>query len=365
MDYARFNYVAQPGDKERGVKLPPPRFGKYDYWAIRWGYTPIFDAPSFEEEVKMTTDWITDSLKVAPFYRYGKQQMSAAGADPSCQTEDLSDDVLGATAYGISNLKYITAHFMEWISDADDPDYEYRMALYSGIASQYMRYFGHVATTVGGLYKWEVVPGDGQQRYANVPREKQLKALDMLLEMYKDVDWLAEPSATGTLPLLGDLRYSLKTRMAQQLFFLPFVAGFVDGVMTEELSPEELYDKIFDFVWAPKGKLTADERALQKQYVLSMLQTGSFRLPEGVTSLAEPAFQPESCSGMCLGEVSGFEWEPRNTLQSFGVVTPGLIYAQVEKAHKLLKQRLAGADPTTKAHYSLLIQYIEYATALK
>ena len=366
MDYARFNYVAQPGDKERGVKLTPPRFGKYDYWAIRWGYTPVFDASSFEEEVRITTDWITDSLKVAPFYRYGKQQMNLAGSDPSCQTEDLSDDVFGATAYGISNLKYIMSHFMQWISDEDDPDYEYRLSIYSGIASQYLRYFGHVAANVGGLYKWEVVPGDGQKRYANVPRDRQLRALEMLMDMYSDVDWLAEPSAVGTLPLLGDLRYGVQSKMASTLFFLPFANGFVDGVVTKEVSTEELYDKLFDFVWKPKGKLSASDRALQKRYVLNMIQTGSFRLPEGV-SAASFASEPflESHTGMCLDDISGFEWEPRNTLQSFGIVTPGLIYAQLEKSLKLLRQCLPGADPVTKAHYSLLIQYIEYATATK
>jgi len=41
MDYARFNYVAQPED---GVKHLFPRIGDYDKWAIKWGYSYFADA---------------------------------------------------------------------------------------------------------------------------------------------------------------------------------------------------------------------------------------------------------------------------------------------------------------------------------
>ena len=61
MDYARFNYVAQPGDLERGVKMTPPRFGTYDYYAVKWLYTPVYDASSPEEVYKITSQWITDA----------------------------------------------------------------------------------------------------------------------------------------------------------------------------------------------------------------------------------------------------------------------------------------------------------------
>ena len=69
MDYARFNYVAQPGDKERGVKLTPPRFGEYDKYLIKWTYTPVFNVNSAEEEAIITGKWISDAIKENPVYR--------------------------------------------------------------------------------------------------------------------------------------------------------------------------------------------------------------------------------------------------------------------------------------------------------
>ena len=71
MDYARFNYVAQPGDKERGVKLTPPRFGDYDRWLVKWTYTPVFDM-DFAEEAELTSRWISEALTQEDYFRYGK-----------------------------------------------------------------------------------------------------------------------------------------------------------------------------------------------------------------------------------------------------------------------------------------------------
>ena len=97
MDYARFNYVAQPGDKERGVKLTPPRFGEYDKWLVKWTYTPVFDVDSFEEEAAITSKWITDSLAANHVYRYVKQQFYSMFFDTRSQTDDLSNHAVAET----------------------------------------------------------------------------------------------------------------------------------------------------------------------------------------------------------------------------------------------------------------------------
>ena len=144
MDYARFNYVAQPGDKERGVKLTPPRFGEYDKWLVKWTYTPVFDVDSFEDEAAITSQWITDSLAASPVYRYGKQQFYSMFFDPRSQTEDLSNDAVAATKYGVANLKYITKNYIDWINPEDDEDYEFRMGIYNAILNQYLMYVQHV-----------------------------------------------------------------------------------------------------------------------------------------------------------------------------------------------------------------------------
>jgi len=384
MDYARFNYVAQPGDMERGVKLTPPMFGVNDYWAIRWGYTPVFDAASFEEEARITTGWITDSLKAAPFYRYGKQQVYGDGNmffDPRNQTEDLGDDVIASSKYGVANLKFILPKYLDWISDESDPDYEIRMELYSTILNQYFRYFLHVRNYVGGLYRDEVLAGDGNKPFVNVPREKQTACMDYLLKMFDDTEWLDDPAVIGRLPMIGQPSRSLEEAMLSFIFTTPFSASKSDGVDTKEYSSADAFDAIFDFAFKPTRqgrKLTEKQRFVQKQYVETMMQSGMFKTPRA--SLQRfAATQPEvhhshqmHICGLCSGSdpcsagefeynpVSGFEWVPRWTM-AVGDVTQAVMYGQLMKAYDVMKAAKAGANATDKAHYELLMGTISYS----
>ena len=157
MDYARFNYVARPGDRERGVKLTPPRFGLYDYYAVKWLYTPVPDAATAADEYAVTSKWITGAAADS-VYRFGKQQFSRS-IDPRSQSEDLGDDAVKASGYGIANLKYILGNMNAWIS-AQDPDFSQRRTLYDEVLTQYIRYLNHVLANVGGIYFAEKMEGD-------------------------------------------------------------------------------------------------------------------------------------------------------------------------------------------------------------
>ena len=376
MDYARFNYVAQPGDKERGVKLTPPRFGKNDYWAIRWGYTPVFDAPSFEAEAKITAGWITDSLKVAPFYRYGKQQIYGDGSlffDPRNQTEDLGDDVIASTKYGVSNLKYILSHYLDWIDDASDPEYEYRTALYSAILNQYFRYCLHVRNNVAGLYRDEVVAGDGNPRYMNVPGAKQRAALDYLLTLYEDTAWLDDPAVLGRLPIIGSPARSVEEALFRYLFTIPMQEAALDGISSREFSSSQALDRLFDYAFGPtrQGKpLSEKQRLFQKRFVEYMMGAGVFKTPASAT--ARTAAAPESVVCGFGGEdpfaagafvydpVSGFEWIPR-TIMAVGDVTQGTFYGRLMKAYDLMKAAKGAARADDRAHYELLMGTIAYS----
>ena len=384
MDYARFNYVAQPGDKERGVKLTPPLFGANDYWAIRWGYTPVFDAASFEDEARITTGWITDSLKVAPVYRYGKQQVYGDGNmffDPRNQTEDLGDDVIASTKYGVANLKYILPKFIDWVGDESDPDYELRMDLYSTILNQYFRYFLHVRNYVGGLYRDEVLAGDGNKPFVNVPRAKQVACMKYLLEMYNDTEWLDDPAVIGRLPMIGKPSNSLEEAMLQYIFSTPFSASRSDGVDTKEYSSADAFDAVFDFAFKPTKqgrRLTEKQRFVQKRYVEAMMQGGMFKTPNSATQRFAATEAEENHShdmhtcGLCGGSdpcsagefvydpVSGFEWLPRYTM-AVGDVTQGVMYAQLMKAYDAMKAARSGANATDRAHYDLLMGTIAYS----
>ena len=197
MDYARFNYVAQPGDMERGVRMMPPRFGLYDDYLIRWNYTPVPEAKTEEEEYAITSKWITD-LSGDPIYRYGKQQSDIL--DPRSQTEDLGDDAVKATQYGVKNLKYILANLNQWL-DKEDNDYKHRSAIYDGIIMQYLTYMLHVYHNIGGIYLHEKLVGDKVEALESEPKEKQKEAMSYFLEQLETMDWLDNSDVLDKLPI--------------------------------------------------------------------------------------------------------------------------------------------------------------------
>lgn len=365
MDYARFNYVAQPGDKAR---LTPPEFGKYDYWAIRWGYVPIPEASSFSEESAISRQMITDSLKVAPWYHYGKQQMVSTFFDPRNQAEDLGDDVLKATRYGLSNLKYVTANFMDWLSEGDT-DYEYRTSVYQGIVNQYMRYAGHVLANIGGLYREETISGDGVKPFVNIPASWQKACMDEVFSMLDDLDWIEDKSVLDKLPVLGSPAFALRRAVYSSLMAAPLNCAYADGVDTREFGFYDCIDRIFDYTWKKPGRqgLTKAQRMYQKEFVLSLLRTGAMGIPAG----ADRSFEGSPVQGLEMpagtlvySEVSGFEWFPRYIFNR-GDVSAADIYAVLSRVNDVLKKRIRSANDVDKAHYRLLQSYITYGTSLK
>ena len=363
MDYARFNYVAQPGDN---VKLTPPDFGKYDYWAIRWGYEPIPQAKDFAEEAAICKQMITDSLKVAPWYRYGKQQMYGQFYDPRNQNEDLGDDVIKASRYGISNLKLVNGGFMDWLADGD-PEYEYRTSVYQAIVNQYMRYAGHIINNIGGMYRNEVVAGDGVKRFQNIPAEKQKACLEEILSMLDNLDWIEDKAVLDKLPVLGSPAFTLRRSIYTSLLNTPYQCAMSDGVDTREFSFSECVDRIFDYTWKKPGrKLTKEQRMYQKEFILAFMRMGSIPIPEGADRTLDGFTEGvEFDSGiLSYSPISGFEWMPR-AIFNRGDLTTADIYAVLSRVNDVLKSRARSANALDKAHYQLLQSYISYGTTLK
>jgi len=143
MDYARFNYVAQPGD---GVTHLYPQIGEYDLWAVKWGYTWFPGKKSTQQEKGILDVW-TKEKAGNPLYFYGRQGTSI---DPRLQNEDLGDNAMKASTYGIANLKRILPNIEKWTYQQGE-DYDDLQDLYGEVLTQYYRYMGHVATNIGGM----------------------------------------------------------------------------------------------------------------------------------------------------------------------------------------------------------------------
>jgi hypothetical protein len=198
MDYARFNYVAQPEDGigEKGIF---PRIGDYDKWAIRWGYSWLPSSVSATAESDTLNDWIVKQLAAGPQYFYGAQlnpldpmNAKVVNLDPRDQNEDLGDDAMKAGAYGIRNLKRIEPHLLEWTYEPHE-DYTKVGDMYKELVAQYGRYMGHVLKIIGGVL---ITPKTIEQPgsvFAWPSREKQQRAMAFLnAQLFQTPAWLID-----------------------------------------------------------------------------------------------------------------------------------------------------------------------------
>ena len=273
MDYARNNYIAQPGDKERGVKLTPPKLGLYDYFTIQWLYTPLLDAKSSKDEIPTLSRWITEKSG-NPVYRYGKQQISSR-LDPSSVEEDLGDDAVKSATYGVKNLKYVLANMGGWVA-RDDPDYTFQQNMYNEIVYQYVRYVNHVLLNIGGIYLNERYDGDELPSYSVVPKEKQRQAVDFLLGQMRDLEWLNAPDMQQKLPLMSNI----STELEEKIFGALLSRRWAVALSAEKddskdtYSTREFLTHVQDFAFAPtrQGKtLTTQDKKMQMEILRQIL----------------------------------------------------------------------------------------------
>jgi hypothetical protein len=185
MDYARFNYVAQPED---GVKHFFPRIGDYDKWAIKWGYS-YFDGAADAKVEKAKLHEMTKEAYKNPRLHFGTE---ISPYDPRYQTEDIGDNAMKASDYGIKNLKRILPNINQWSAENGE-SYQELEELYLNVMGQYRRYMGHVTKYVGGVYdspKTYDMPGN---QFEIVPKNLQKDAVSFLnTQLFQTPSWLLD-----------------------------------------------------------------------------------------------------------------------------------------------------------------------------
>ena len=199
MDYARFNYVAQPGDE--GVALMPsqwntPNVGVYDIYSVKWGYKPILDV-SVEEEKSILKSWIMEKANDLK-YRFG-----SAGIDPSSQTEDLGDDAVKASEYGIANLKRIMPKLMEWTTK-DGETYNELGYMYGQVLGQFGRYMGHVSNNIGGIYQYYKTSDQDGAVYTHVKKSRQQNCMNFIHnQLFETPKWMINKEILNKIEFAG------------------------------------------------------------------------------------------------------------------------------------------------------------------
>lgn len=227
MDYARYNYVAQPGDQNiRFIR----QMGPYDHYAINWGYRKIANVKTPEEEVKTLDKWITDKAD-NPIYRFGGQSF-----DPSAQTESVGNDQVKASTYGVKNLKIVAENLPKWTSDQTN-NYDDLSELYDELLGVWSRYSGHVAGNIGGVYEFNKKPNQTGIIYEPVSKEKQKESLDWLLKnVFETQDWLLNKNILANINESGytDKMLSLQARQLNGLLNASRLKRMIDAEVIQE-----------------------------------------------------------------------------------------------------------------------------------
>lgn len=342
MDYARFNYIAQPGDT--GINFMPPHLGPYDRYAIEWGYKPIFNVTTPEEEYPILNKWI---LKKAgdPIYQYGDQQLSAPTLDPASQNEALGNDAVKASEYGVKNAKYIMNHLVEWTT-FENEDFSYMNHMYVEIIKQYGRYIGHVNSVLGGVYIYKLVGGEDKRLYTPLSREKQIQALDWLFaELEDQPNWMINKEVekrwpTKKMELMRSQAKTLDKIMSAVIFQRLFLYH-------TEYTGQEYLDDIQRNIWKKTLKnnpLNEYERNLQVTYVRNLL---SMPGKSTISSKEKKA----NLEGLTSPNGS-------KTAALSNIIDP-YIYQKIKETAKLLKRKLKQKDPIMEAHYNYMYNMIK------
>lgn len=299
MDYARFNFVAQPGDFEKGVKMTPPDLGVYDYYAIKWLYEPVYSAGSPEQEVPVLEKLIADKIK-DPMYRYGKQQLNGT-LDPNAQTEDLGDDQVKATRYALENLKYVIKNMNEWVKD-EDVDYSFRRKTNFAIINiQFYWYLTHVLCNIGGIYQYEKYEGDPFPAYRAVPRETQKESVRFLLDVLENLSWLNNPELEENMDNInGDASEYMRSVLFPYMMRWVAAIGFSESKAdANPYTQAECIADVFDYVWGStiEGKVPTKEK-LSMQTILVQLLIRNSQVMEN------PAARASALNGLHEEEVA-------------------------------------------------------------
>jgi hypothetical protein len=269
MDYARFNYVAQPGD---GVTQFMPRVGEYDKWVTEWGYRYFPEAESEEEERELLQQMVLAN-RDNPAFRYGAQSFDPV--DPRSQAEDLGDDAVYASTLGLANLKRIVPNLQEWTTEEGE-DYATLEELYGQVVTQWARYLGHVARNVGGVQIDTKYADEEGPVYAPVDAERQREAVAFIVtEGFDTPQWLLDAAILQRIEAGGisDRVQRLQETALDRLLDPVRIGRMAEAVWMygeDAYAPAEMMATLNEGVWRELDRgasIDPARRSLQRAYV--------------------------------------------------------------------------------------------------
>ncbi len=339
MDYARFNYVAQPEDGITRAGIFP-RIGIYDKWSIEWGYRwlPQFQTP--EDEVAFSNQSIIEKLKTDVRYTFGTE---SDPNDPRNQSEDLGDDSMLASLYGIKNLKRIVPQILTW---SYEPNKSYAGAgeIYSGVVSQFNRYLGHVTKNVAGIYSNSItVEQTDEIAREFVPANIQKRAIAFLNEqLFTTPEWLIDRQLMEKAKILPvNVICSLQSGVLARLIN----KNTLDKMSENEIlngkkayTSAQMFNDLKKVIWSNLGQSDIYKRNMQKAYVENLINL-----------LDKKGNADKNASGK----------RPAYS------EAPAIAHGQLTELKRLTTSAASMTSGTAKGHYQNLITLIDTALSNK
>lgn len=339
MDYARFNYVAQPEDGITRAGIFP-RIGIYDKWSIEWGYRwlPQFQTP--EDEVAFSNQSIIEKQKTDVRYTFGTE---SDPNDPRNQSEDLGDDSMLASLYGIKNLKRIVPQILTW---SYEPNKSYAGAgeIYSGVVSQFNRYLGHVTKNVAGIYSNSItVEQTDEIAREFVPANIQKRAIAFLNEqLFTTPEWLIDRQLMEKAKILPmNVICSLQSGVLARLIN----KNTLDKMSENEIlngkkayTSAQMFNDLKKVIWSNLGQSDIYKRNMQKAYVENLINL-----------LDKKGNADKNASGK----------RPAYS------EAPAIAHGQLTELKRLTTSAASMTSGTAKGHYQNLITLIDTALSNK
>ena len=285
MDYARFNYVAQPEDSIKGFGIIPG-VGIYDKWSVEWGYRYMPQFETAADEKTYLNNWIMAKLKEDVRYEFGTE---TDPNDPRNQNEDLGDNAMKASEYGIRNMKRVVPNLLEWTREPNS-DFSNARNMYNEIVGQYGRYMGHVTRNIGGIYttpKYVEQQGDVHE---HVPAATQREAMAFLAkQLFETPTWLINRdlimrASINPQASIGNVQRNVLQRIISK--------GTIDRLLHNEImnaakayTVTQMFDELRRAVWSEFSagrQVDIYRRNLQKMYVDELIKIVAASEPVGL-----------------------------------------------------------------------------------
>lgn len=363
MDYARFNYIAQPEDNVSSIT---PKIGVYDKFAIEWAYR-VYPENDGHKELPKLKAMVSEAYKNSQYHYLPQQDMRNA-IDPRAQSEDLGDDAVKASEYGLKNLKRIVPEVLKWTTK-DGDEYLEAGKLMNDIISQWHQYSYHVMTNIGGMYLNNAVYGDGYKGYEHVSRDMQKKSVKYLIDnVLSYPEWLfandlynyVYPISNSPVGYREVSSFASYTNAQSYIFWDLLTNERLDRMIANEAqngklayTASELLDDLYKaiFVKTIQGaSLSIMDRATQKGFIDALIIAADSREVSKEKKSLNNNNEATNFSSILV--FSG----PKRISESVSIKRGTLL-----KIERLMKSKLTSTDAVTRSHYEDLLLRIDKA----